>query len=395
MKKNILVISGQFIPYTRSIGGIIRVLSFCNSLDKKYKVNLISTKTSLFGFFGLRKKVKNYNLLFVKKKNFFFYLIFGFVKKFFPNFAYILALDFSFAYKNEIFELAKETIKKKKIKFVLISCPPFSLFYVGNRIKNEFNNDVKIIYDYRDGWFSRFDRYNNNYFFSKLKSYFEDKVLKSSFKILCATKTIYQKITFKNKILLTNGYYSLPPENKNIKKKDIIKIGYFGLISDDPNGYRDINILFKSLNQDYFENNNFKFYFYGNNHISNKNIRNFKKFKFCKNLNYFEAQKEMQKMDYLLIIHTDKLTVKEVITGKFYEYVSTNTPIISITNGEAEVNKIINKFKLGHVINFRKKSISKEFLKILKIKKKKINFKYKNKFSRNYQNHKLMNILKD
>ena len=86
---------------------------------------------------------------------------------------------------------------------------------MGNKIKNEFNNDVKIIYDYRDGWFSRFDRYNNNYFFSKLKSYFEDKVLKSSFKILCATKTIYQKITFKNKILLTNGYYSLPHENKN------------------------------------------------------------------------------------------------------------------------------------------------------------------------------------
>ena len=83
MKKNILVISGQFMPYTRSIGGIIRILSFCNSLDKKYKVNLISTKTSLYGFFGLKKKIKNYNLFFVKKKNFFFLFNFWFRKKIF------------------------------------------------------------------------------------------------------------------------------------------------------------------------------------------------------------------------------------------------------------------------------------------------------------------------
>lgn len=266
---------------------------------------------------------------------------------------------------------------------------------MGNRIKNEFNNDVKIIYDYRDGWFGRFDRYANNYFFLKLKSYLENKVLKSSYKILCATKTIYKKISYNNKVLLTNGYYSTPSKSNNVKNRDIIKIGYFGLLSDNPNGYRDLNILFRSLNNVKFENKDFRFYFYGNNHISNKNIKNFKKFKFCKNLDYFKAQKEMQKMDYLLIIHTDKLTVKEVITGKFYEYISTNTPIISITNGEAEVNKIINKFKLGHVINYSKKSISKELLKILKIKKRKINFKYKYKFSRNYQNQKLINILKD
>ena len=67
-KENILIISGQFIPFTKSIGGIIRVLSFCNSLDKKFQINLISTKKSSFGFFGLKNKIKNYNLTFVNKK---------------------------------------------------------------------------------------------------------------------------------------------------------------------------------------------------------------------------------------------------------------------------------------------------------------------------------------
>jgi len=345
-KENILIISGQFIPYTKSIGGIIRVLSFCNSLDKKFKINLISTRTPFFGFFGLKKKIKKYNLSFVKKRNFFSYLLFGMTKSLFPNFAYIFAIDYSFAYKSEIFEQAKKIIEKKNIKYVLISCPPFSLFYVGNKIKKRFKSDVKIIYDYRDGWFGRFDQFNKNFVFKKLKFYFEERILRSSFKILCATKNIYKKVNLHNKILLTNGYYFTPSIKKKIneykKNKKKIKIGYFGLISDDPKGYRDLNILFNSISNNSLTNKNFNFYFYGNNQITNKKIKNFKKFIFCKNLDYFDALKEMKKMDYLLIIHTDYLTVKEVITGKFYEYLSTGVPIISITNGDAEVNKIIN-----------------------------------------------------
>ena len=398
-KENILIISGQFIPFTKSIGGIIRVLSFCNSLDKKFQINLISTKKSSFGFFGLKNKIKNYNLTFVKKKNIFLYFFFGITKKLFPNLAYIFAIDFSFAYKEELFKNAKEIIIKKNIKYILISCPPFSLFYIGNKLKKEFKENIKIIYDYRDGWFGRYDQLNKNFFFKKLKLHLEDNILKSSYKILCATKTIYKKINFYNKILITNGYYALPSSkkknNKFSKQNQLIKIGYFGLISDDQKGYRDLNTLYNAINDNDLLDKNFRFYFYGNNQIKNKKIKNFKKFKFFKNLDYFDAQKEMQKMDYLLIIHTDFLTVKEVITGKFYEYLSTRIPIISITNGEAEVNKIIKKHKLGYAVNYRKKNLSKELLKILKINKYNFKFHDIKKFSRNFQNQKLINILKN
>ena len=81
---------------------------------------------------------------------------------------------------------------------------------------------------------------------------------------------------------------------------------------------------------------------------------------------------------------------------KFYEYVSIRKPIISITNGDAEVNKIINQSKLGYTINIKKKNLSKELLKILKKRKKyKMNIKDIFKYSREYQNKKLLDILKD
>ena len=394
-KKNILLITGQFLPFTKSIGGIIRILSFCNSLEKKFNINIVSTGNQYYGYFGFKKNIKSYNLINIKKKFFFFYLIFGFFKKFFPNLAYLFALDYAHSYRNELFKAVKVTIKKKKIKYIVISCPPFSLFYIGDKIRKEYNDNIKIIYDYRDGWFSRFNDLDNSYLISKLKKNLEDRIIKSAHSIVCATETIYKKIKYKNKVLITNGYYSLPSDKKIIIS-NTIKIGYFGLISDDPKGYRDINILFNALKGDEFKDKKFKFYFYGNNDISKSNIRNYKNFIFNKNLDYFEAQNMMQQMDYLLIIHTEQSTVKEVITGKFYEYVSTRKPIISITNGEAEVNKIINQSKLGYTINIKKKNLSKELLKILRKRKKyKMNIKDIFKYSREYQNKKLLDILKD
>ena len=102
----------------------------------------------------------------------------------------------------------------------------------------------------------------------------------------------------------------------------------------------------------------------------------------------------MKKFDYLLILHTEKSTAKEVITGKFYEYLNSGTPIIMISNGETEAGKLIKKHNLGYVLDYSKGNL-KDFFKKINIKK----FKHKKinalkKFSRQEQNKKLFNIIK-
>ena len=109
-----------------------------------------------------------------------------------------------------------------------------------------------------------------------------------------------------------------------IKKQNKISVGYFGLISDDTYGYRDIKIIYNSLSQ----NSKIKFSFFGNSKIKNNTILNFQKFKFYKNISYFESQKKMSRFDYLLILHTERSTASEVITGKFYEYLSSRIGLL-------------------------------------------------------------------
>ena len=78
----------------------------------------------------------------------------------------------------------------------------------------------------------------------------------------------------KNIIVIFNGYinYYKNINNKNFQKTSTIKIGYFGMITDNPNGYRDINIIYKNINKEV--ENKFKFFFYGPHNIKIK--KNFK-----------------------------------------------------------------------------------------------------------------------
>jgi hypothetical protein len=50
--------------------------------------------------------------------------------------------------------------KKNKIDYLIISSPPFSLFYLIKKIKHKFKN-IKIILDYRDGWSTRINSIYN------------------------------------------------------------------------------------------------------------------------------------------------------------------------------------------------------------------------------------------
>ena len=160
------------------------------------------------------------------------------------------------------------------------------------------------------------------------------------------------------------------------------------MISDDSYGYRDIKVIYNSLNID----NKINFSFYGNSLIKNNKIRNYKKFKFFKNISYFDTQEKMKNFDYLLILHTEKSTASEVITGKFYEYLSSRVPIIVVSNGETEVGKIVRKYKLGYVINYNISSLATFFENLKNKKFKPKNIKNIKRFSRFEQNKKLFNM---
>ena len=75
MNKNILFITSQFPPFTISIGGVIRVFSFIQSLKKKNNVYVLSGKSNFHGFLGIKNLLKKINIKYISNsnKNKFFY----------------------------------------------------------------------------------------------------------------------------------------------------------------------------------------------------------------------------------------------------------------------------------------------------------------------------------
>ena len=397
-KRKILIITGEFLPNTPSIGGVIRLVSFLKSLQGN-EIKLISVKKKYYGYFGFKKYVEHVEKIYINTelpyqnnwRRYIFYLM----KIFLSNLFYILGIDHNFFNHKKFSHKVIKTMKFYKPNYILITAPPFSLFRLVNVIR-KIDTKVKIILDYRDGWTLRVKSYSL-FLIKKIMNLYEKRIIQKSDFILCATENIFKDIETitddKKIILLKNGYLN-KKNKKKIKKygknNKEIKIGYFGIISDSSFGYRDIKIIHNSLTK----NNNLNFTFYGNSSIKNKTILSNKKFNFKKNISYSKTLSKMINFDYLLILHTEKSTAKEVVTGKFYDYLNSNTPIIMISNGETEAGKLIKKYNLGYAVDYSRVSLSNFFsnLKITKFKRK--NLKDLKKYSRFEQNKKLLKIIK-
>ena len=102
----------------------------------------------------------------------------------------------------------------------------------------------------------------------------------------------------------------------------------------------------------------------------------------------------MKQFDYLLILHTEKSTSIEVITGKFFEYLLSGKPIIIISNGKTEAGKIIKKHKVGYEIDYSQQNLLQSLNKLNKkfFQKRKLSIE---NYNRDFQNIKLERLIKN
>ena len=403
--RKILIVTSQFPPYCKSLGGVIRLVSFSKKLlQNNCSVTVLSKKNNDFNYFGYKNIIKKIDLSYVndtykpvkiayKKNTFKNKNLLIKIKVLLSRFGIDYNTPYLIKYLQKIYLLNK----KKHLDTIIISVPPFSLFLLVFGVRFFFKK--KIIFDHRDGWNTRFK--NNNNILFLISRFIEKKALRFSDEIITSTKVIKEDLAYyfginKKKItLITNGYEKII-SNINIKKKKgqnkFIKIGYFGMINDNSESYRDINIIYNLLKNELIKSK-YNFYFWGESDIKNVEIRKEKNFYFYGNLSHIQAIKKMFEMDYLLIIHTEEKTSKEVITGKFYDYLSTKKKIIVISKGETLVGKIVKKNNFGYNINTLNNNLLEILISIAEkeIKDNEINDLYR--YSRNFQNNKLINLI--
>ena len=269
---------------------------------------------------------------------------------------------------------AIKLIKKENIKIIITTGPPHSTHLIGSRLKSLF--DIKWFADFRDPWTAIFynkDLYRSNWA-KKKDTRLEKKILCTADAIL-TTKggSLVQKLRTKSPkqtfYVLPNGYDA--KLMASIKRTNVphFHIVYTGLLTEN----QDYRIFTKAL-AELSKNNRICFSLAGQ--IS-ESILNYIKDELPKveidykgYLSHENALRLMKSAD-LLLNFIFKSAHEDMISGKLFEYLATEIPVLSIGNSNSDVGNIFSEASFAEMIPSNdKKSIQNFIIKAIKEKGK-------------------------
>jgi len=375
IKKRILIITKNFLPYFQSIGGILRVLKLAEFLNNnEYHVTIMAAKGTKLGYFGYEELIKKLDIRYIsdyfqKRDN-----LLNFkrsIETISQNSHYrtlrTILHDFVIPDKGVVLiwkyvNASINLIREENIDTVIISSPPFSMQIIGPIIKMIFKENVKLIADYRDGW--NISKINSKrYSISKKLNFVMEKIiLHYSDFITCVSNNMQNEmsILFPNyfhKIeVIMNGYdeemLNTSPMNRNIinsnNNEEFLTIGYFGSISDSHDSYRDPTLLLEEIRN----NKKISISFFGNINIQKAWLDKIgHRLRISGSLSHRDAIDFMSQYDILLVIHTEIFGGAEVLTGKLFDYLMTFKPILVIGPQNMEAGSFVVRNGFGYFAN--------------------------------------------
>lgn len=289
----------------------------------------------------------------------------------------------------------KKYLKQNSIDTVVTTGPPQSMHLIALKLKKCMPN-IKWIADFRDPWtgIDFYKELNLSKWADRKHHKLENKVLKSADEIIVVTKTMqseFEKIAGKKVHLITNGFDESDYSNiSDIQLDDKFSISHIGTF----NALSNPLLFWEVLSELCSENSEFKkdlsINLVGNVDYTvmqslndNNLIDNTVKIDY---LPHSEAIKYQLKSQVLLLVIKWLEKSKGVLTGKVFEYIATNRPIIAFGPEGADLELVINETQSGVFIHYDdKKKIKETVLDFYqKYKQKSLNNKSSNylKYSR-------------
>ena len=251
-------------------------------------------------------------------------------------------------------------IDKHKIEIIITTGPPHSLHLIGLELKHRLN--LKWLADFRDPW-TTIGYHKALKLTKSSKAKHEDlefRVLNAADKIIVTsnhTKNEFQTKTKRPISVVTNGYdsHSVKVEGK----EDLFTLSHIGSLLSE----RNPKILWEILSELIRENEEFCNAFqlnligvisddvlesiYQNGLKEHVNVVGY--------VNHKEAIKFQMKSQLLLLIEIDSEDTKAIIPGKIFEYLISETPILSIGPEDSDVEQIVKTTNTGTYFNYNQK----------------------------------------
>lgn len=390
MKNKVLIITYDMIPHASSWGGCQRMYYLSKFLVKRgYDVTVFSCKKHTNTTFGNDICFKTYSLEI--KSRFLKKFVYskgdnttnivenkdsqGFLSKarnliktykglmnfllkvdaFFYNEPTFLAGPISLNWIKTNYNQIREYIEKEKISTVIVSVPAFNLLRIGELLKRDFKNRICLIYDYRDPW-NMWKRTSIGCFNR------EKRYLKYADKVVCTNAQLLKDMSdvFNCKIekfsVVSNGYSNEQWEKARATRTNFnnkFVISYIGSIEIVYSGIRNVYNLIDAYRRILNKCPNMQIQFVGVNNINLPNVLNLEQ-EFGERILFIPSVPAQESFTYmlnsnaLLLLHTtEDDSSKYIISGKFYDYIRANKPIMSIGSKNGIHHQFVTEYGLG------------------------------------------------
>lgn len=264
----------------------------------------------------------------------------------------------------------KKIIKDQKIDVIISTGPPHTTHIIALKLKKA--TGVNWIADFRDPWtkIEYFSDLKLTNFIKNQHFKFEKKVLDNANAVVVVGKTMkkeYEEITSNSIHIITNGFDSSDFSNSPSKIKPKFNFSHTGTLRDTQNH----DAFWKALAEICEENSDFKseleLNFYG--FTDNSVLECAKMYGLENNVNLIEYVShneivKIQQESLILLLIINKLdNPNRIITGKIFEYIASQRPILLLGPLEGDAADILNKVGQKHIADFEDKlTIKKQIL---------------------------------
>ena len=252
----------------------------------------------------------------------------------------------------------KTYLKENPVDVVITTGPPHSMHLIGMKLKQQIG--IKWIADFRDPMSNLF--YNNELLLTdksknKLQK-LEKEILTTADKVITVSNQIAEEFK-KSGVgvqVISNGYDDEVLVGENVVLDTKFTLSHIGLLPTQSNP----KVLWRVLQELVVENESFASDLQVNlvGNVSGKVLEDVSKFGLDKYLNltkyvpHTKAIALQKQSQVLLLLIPQFVGAKGIVTGKIFEYLVSNRPILAIAPTDSDVSTIISDTKTGTIIDF-------------------------------------------
>ncbi|WP_288956193.1 glycosyltransferase family 4 protein [uncultured Polaribacter sp.] len=249
-------------------------------------------------------------------------------------------------------------LKSSEIDVIISTGPPHSMHLIAQKLHQK--SKIKWIADFRDPWSDLY--YNKDFnqfsFTKKRNRKLEKSVLQSSDCILTVSNTLKNEFSkIANRVeVITNGFDNEVLSLKPNFLDNEFSISYIGLLPQQSNPKTFLNVLKEICLENTAFKKDLRLNLIGD--ISDEVKREIENNNLIENSNFIgyvhhqKAIKYQKKAQVLLLLIPNVEKSEGILTGKLFEYLTANRPILALAPTQGDVSKVLKDTNTGEVIHF-------------------------------------------